>query len=69
VDARGAVLRCLISDMHGQAVIMIDDLELSIEQFGRLLTTYSGWGMRIVFVPDGEIEQMPRIEVREPNEE
>lgn len=41
--------------------------ELSIEQFGRLLTTYSGWGMRIVFVPDDEIEQTPRVEVREPD--
>jgi hypothetical protein len=66
---RGAVLRCLIDDMDGQAVITIDDQELSIEQFGRLLTTYSGWGMRIAFVPDDEIEDEPRIEVREPENE
>lgn len=64
---RGAVLRCLISDMDGRAVITIDGRELSIEEFGRLLTTYSGWGMRIVFVHESEIEEEPRIEVREPD--
>lgn len=65
---RGAVLRCLIDDEDGEAVITIDDQELSQQQFSRLLTTHSGWGMRIVFVPDDEIEQQPRVEVREPED-
>ena len=66
---RGAVLRCLVGDdEHGEAVITIDDHELSLRQFGRLLTTYAGWGMRIVFVPDGEIAETPQIEIREPDE-
>jgi hypothetical protein len=63
---RGGVLRCLISDEDGQAVIEIDDTELRIEEFGRLLTTYSGWGMRIEFVPEGEIHRRPALEVSEP---
>ena len=63
---RGGVLRCLISDEDGKAVIEIDDTELRIEEFGRLLTTYSGWGMRIEFVPEGEIHRRPALEVSEP---
>ena len=60
----GAVTQVLES---GNAVICIDDQELSLEQFGRLLTTYAGWGMRIVFVPDDEIDKEPYVEVREPD--
>jgi len=63
---RGAVLRCLIDDDEDGAVITIDDRELSAREFGRLLNTYAGWGMRIVFVPEDEIDKPPRIEVREP---
>lgn len=64
---RGNVLRCTISDdEHRQAVIEIDDQELPIEDFGRLLTTYAGWGMRIEFVPEDEIHRRPPLEVREP---
>ena len=44
----------------------IDDHELSWGEFGRLLTTHAGWGMRIVFVPDDELHLTPRIGVREP---
>lgn len=64
---RGDVLRCVISDggPGGQAIIYIDDHELSLREFGRLLITYSGWGMRIVFVPDDRIDEEPEIEVRD----
>jgi hypothetical protein len=66
---RGDVLRCIVEDDEdGEAVVCIDDQELSLREFGRLLTTYAGWGMRIVFVPDDEIEKPPSIEVREPKE-
>lgn len=67
---RGDVLRCVIEDggPDGAPVIHIDDHELSWEEFGRLLTTHAGWGMRIVFVPDDELYVKPRIEVREPEE-
>jgi hypothetical protein len=66
---RGGVLRCLISDEDGQAVIEIDDKELSVEEFGRMLTTYSGWGMRIEFVPEEEVHRRPALEVREPKDD
>lgn len=70
---RGDVLRCVVcdcsSDSGRQAVIEIDDQELSIEEFGRMLTTYAGWGMRICFVPEDQLEEEPEIEVREPDEE
>lgn len=69
---RGDVLRCVVHDCDSssgrQAVIEIDDQELSIEEFGRMLTTYAGWGMRICFVPEDEIENEPEIEVRQPDD-
>jgi hypothetical protein len=68
---RGDVLRCVISDggPDGEPTIDIDDRELSLREFGGLLCTHAGWGMRIVFVPDDEIHEQPTIEVREPENE
>ncbi len=67
---RGGVLRCLIEDgRDSETSIYVDDQELSLRDFGRLLGTYAGWGMRIVFVPDDEIETEPLVVVREPHEE
>lgn len=68
---RGDVLRCIISDggPDGQAVIYIDDHELSLEEFGRLLTTHAGWGMRIVFVPDERTDEGPEIQIRDPDDD
>ena len=64
---RGDVLRCVISDDGDDGpVIHIDDHDLSWEEFGRLLSTLSGWGMRVIFVPDDELDHVPKIEVREP---
>jgi hypothetical protein len=67
---RGAVLRCIVSDggPDNQAVIYIDDRELSLQEFGRLLMTYAGWGMRLVFVPEEDIAMTPKIEVRDVEE-
>lgn len=65
---RGAVLRCVVDDSgpDGEAVVHIDDQSLSLSEFGRLLCTYAGWGMRITFVPEEELTATPRVEVREP---
>jgi hypothetical protein len=64
---RGDVLRCVIEDdENGEPVIHIDDEELSWSKFGRLIRTYAGWGMRIIFVPDDSTHEEPEIEVREP---
>jgi len=67
---RGAVLRCIVDDSgpDGEAIIHIDDQPLSLPEFGRLLCTYAGWGMRILFVPEEELGQAPRVEVREPED-
>ena len=67
---RGGVLRCLIQhDKHDQLVVKIDDQELRLKQFARLLTTYAGWGMRIEFVPEDEMHRRPVREAREPEPE
>lgn len=61
----GSVLRCEISDggPDCETSIWIDDRHLSLREFGRLLSTYTGWGMRITFVPDDEIDWAPAIRV------
>ena len=67
---RAEVLRCFIGDdENGQLVVGIDDQELGLEEFGRLLTTRAGWGMRIEFVPEDELHRRPVHEVREPKAE
>ena len=64
---RGGIIRALIEDdENGDVRIVIDDMDLSIEELGRLLVTYAGWGVRLVFVPDDEIHIEPDIEVRDP---
>jgi hypothetical protein len=66
---RGDVLRCLIMDKSGnprEPVITIDNQELSWQEFGEMLCTYAGWGMRIEFTPEDAIHRRPKLEVREP---
>ena len=52
----------------GEITVYIDDQELSLGEFGRLLLTHAGWGMRIAFVPDDLVEEEPEVEVREPRD-
>jgi hypothetical protein len=70
---RGGVLRCVIDDGGGEdgslPVIHVDDQEFDWQEFGRMLCTYAGWGMRIVFVPDDELERAPKIAVWEPDDQ
>ena len=64
------MLRCLIrDDPHGQLLIRVDEQDLRLKQFGKLLTTCEGWGMRIEFVPQEEVHRRPVVEVREPTTE
>jgi len=59
----------MIHDEGGKRpVIEIDDREFTLEEFGAMLTTFSGWGMRIVFVPDSDLEKAPVIVVRDPDD-
>lgn len=65
----GNVLRCVIESGDDlQPIIYVDDQEFSWEEFGRMLCTYAGWGMRIVFVSEDELEINPQIVVREADE-
>lgn len=70
---RGGVLRCYIDDggeedEEGKSttVIEIDDKRLTLKEFGRLLSTYAGWGMRLIFVPDDRLLESPEIRIQEP---
>ncbi len=64
---RGGVLRCLIDENPSdrQPVIHVDDHELSWQDFGRLLLTYAGWGVRVTFVPDDQTIETAVVEVRD----
>lgn len=67
---RGGVLRCLIhDDENRQPVIEIDNQDFTLEEFGSMLTTYAGWGMRVVFVPDNELNKIPDISVQDADTE
>lgn len=65
-------MRCVIEGGGGDdgmlPMIFIDDHEFSWDCFGRMLCTYAGWGMRVVFVPDDELEKIPKVVVREPDD-
>jgi len=50
-------------------VIEIDGQRLSWMEFGALISSHEGWGMRILFVPDGEINKNPPMTTREPGED
>ena len=69
---RGNVLRCCVEDGGGEDGLLpriyIDDREFTWDEFGKMLCVYAGWGMRIVFVSDDELEKAPKIEIREPDE-
>jgi hypothetical protein len=66
---RGHVLRCLVLGSSGdpdEPFVSVDDRDLTPSEFARIVGTFGGWGMRIVFVPDDEIHDEPVVEVREP---
>jgi hypothetical protein len=66
---RAGVLRCIVdTDDDDQTAIEIDGRQLSMEEFGALIATYVGWGMRIEFTPDDDIDRRPQLEVRDPEE-
>lgn len=71
-SSRGDVLRCRIESSEQSAripVIEIDGQRLSWKEFGELLMVHEGWGMRVMFVPEDEIEKTPPIAVQESTED
>jgi len=68
---RGGVLRVLIGDAmdsDGAPAFIVDDIELTAQEFARMLHTWNGWGIRITLVPDDELYEHPRVEVRDPSD-
>lgn len=64
---RGDVLRCEIGSSElDSPIFYIDDHELTLREFGRMMTVYSGWGVRIIIVPDDELTGEPEIIVADP---
>ena len=65
-ETRGDVLRCVITcgDLDArEPAFEIDGKEFSLREFGAMLLSHEGWGMRIVFVPEDELHKTPRIKV------
>ena len=56
------MLRCIADDggPDGEVTIHIDNEELSLAEFGKLLRYYAGWGMRIAFVPEERVTENPK---------
>jgi len=67
---RGHVVRCVVLGSSGdpdEPFVSVDDRDLTPCESARMVGTFGGWGMRIVFVPDDEIHDAPIVEVREPD--
>ncbi len=64
---RGHVLRGVISDKDLELHLDVDGRLLGLKDLEKMLLTYAGWGLRIVVMPDDEIERPPNIVVREPD--
>ena len=66
--ARGDVLRCLIdNNKKGETTIWIDDQEFEMAEFGKLLSVFTGWGMRVIIVPEDETCQGATVEIKDPD--
>jgi len=67
---RGDVVRCVVTcDDRGQALVDIDGREFTMEEFGKMLLTFEGWGMRLTFVDEDHVDEAPAIELCEPDDE
>lgn len=56
-------------DENGQAVVDIGGRGFTMEEFGRMLLTHEGWGMRLTFVDEGHVDEDPAIEICEPDDD
>jgi hypothetical protein len=65
---RADVLRCIVDDggPDGEVTVHIDNHELSLKDFGRLLAVHAGWGMRLAFVPEEFVTENPKVKIRKP---
>jgi hypothetical protein len=69
---RGGVVRVVVTtDLDSperDPAFVIDDLELTLREFGRMLLTWEGWGLRITATPEDELHDEPEVEVRDPDD-
>ena len=61
--------RGMLTDAERGTLICIDDVELDMHAFGRMLGVYAGFGMRIAFVDEDDVANAPEIMVKEPEDE
>ena len=59
------MIRCRISDADGEVQLVIDDQVFTMKDVESMLRSYAGWGLRMVIVPEDEIERAPTIVVGE----
>ena len=67
--SRGDVVEGVILGGDGSDIdhecVTVDGKDLTVREFVRMMSTFGGWGFRLVFVPD-DIHEEPEAEVREP---
>lgn len=58
-------LRCELTSgkSHEELVVEIDDQKLSWEEFGKLISPYIGWAMRIQFLPSEQLLNPPASKI------
>jgi len=66
---RGHVLRCVWNEYReaepDEPCVTIDDRDFTLREFGKMLTTFAGWGMRIEFVDDEALHERPKLKVED----
>lgn len=65
--AKGDVIRCIVGwdEQNEGPSIEIDDKVLTWQEFGKMVSTWEGWGMRITCVPDNELSKTPTVVIGE----
>ena len=71
---RGHVLRgqilsdAAIEPRLDEPFVSIDGRDLTLAEFMKTVSTFGGWGMRLEFVPDDELHERPKLQVRDPDD-
>lgn len=68
---RGSVVRVIVDDdmETGGPAFVVDDVELTVAEFARMLHVWNGWGLRITAVPEDEVHVNPPVDVRDPGDD
>jgi len=67
---RGHIVKGVVLGGNGDRIdddcVTVDGKDLTVREFVRMMSTFGGWGFRLVFVADTDIHEEPEVEVREP---